>query len=127
MKIIDPAALATPRSVTCEWCGLYCRKPTERHHIVSRGMGGGSRLDIRENLIDLGGAFDCDCHGRAQAGKISKDSLFNTVAMAIDSTLAKVKSKVYRLLRADKDGKPKRKRSSDPLGGSGVVRRRPGT
>lgn len=100
MKIIDPAVMKTPRSPLCEYCGLYCRRPTERHHIVSRGMGGANRLDIEQNLIDLGGAFDCGCHDRAQRGEISKDDLFECVALKLGSTHAQVKTKVMRLLKS---------------------------
>jgi len=102
MKIIDPAALKTPRSPLCEWCGIYTRRETERHHIVSRGMGGGNRLDIPENLIDLGGAFDCGCHDKAQRGEIKQVELWVKVGNRLGKNWQTCKSKVYRLLRKPK-------------------------
>ena len=102
MKIIDPEVMNTPRSPLCEACGTYCRRPTERHHIVSRGMGGANRLDIPENLIDLGGPFDCNCHGKAQSGHIKKAKLFRIVARRMGTLAWMIRQKVYRLLRAPK-------------------------
>lgn len=104
MKVINPELLKTPRSVVCEYCGLYCRRPTERHHIIGRRMGGGSRLDIPENLIDLGSPWDCNCHERAGCGKITKAELWRIVARRMGTQAGLVRAKVMRLLRADKSG-----------------------
>lgn len=103
-KIVDPGVYNTPRSVTCEHCGLYCRKPTERHHIVSRGMGGGHRLDVPENLIDLGSVWDCSCHARAQAGLITRSALQSLVAKRLGITVQTLRIRVNKKLRGG--GKP---------------------
>lgn len=97
MKIIDKAALSTPRSPFCEYCLRSCRNPTERHHIVARGLGGGSRMDIPENLIDLGECWDCGCHQKAQAGKISKAVLWERVAAREGTTVRKILNLIARL------------------------------
>jgi hypothetical protein len=68
-------------------------------------MGGGSRLDIEENLIDLGGPWDCGCHDEAQAGMIKKDELFARVALRLNRTVEDIEETVYHLLRADKGTK----------------------
>lgn len=36
----------------CELCGRYCAR-RHPHHLLTRGHGGGSRLDIRANLAGL--------------------------------------------------------------------------
>jgi|ERR1700683_1558418 len=102
MRIIDKAALATPRSPTCQNCGCYCRKPTERHHIIARGMAGGSRMDIPQNLIDLGGWSDCDCHCRAQRGKITISALCYQVTKRYNVDGLTVQTFLRRLQRMDK-------------------------
>jgi hypothetical protein len=102
MTITDPVVMASPRSPLCQYCGLYCRQPTERHHIVPRGMGGGSRLDILINTLDLGGCWDCDCHGRAQRNEIKQDDLFRVVARREKTTVEAIREEIWRLLRTPK-------------------------
>lgn len=87
MKVIDKKALATPRSHHCEYCGRFCRYPTERHHIIPRGMAGGKRMDVPENLIDLGGAWECGCHVQAGAGEITQVELLREVGKRERKTL----------------------------------------
>jgi hypothetical protein len=63
----------------CEICGNSGSNPMNKlevHHIYSRGMGGGSRLDIGYNLIVL-----ChDCHASCQANKVDKRTLWGIAA-----------------------------------------------
>lgn len=63
----------------CELCGFFVRK-REPHHLRAKGMGSGGRLDIRCNLLALGGTeklpdgrvrFTCHCHKLFHAGKVS--------------------------------------------------------
>ena len=77
MKIVDPdVMIQLHEEVTrCELCDNRHPK-LEVHHIWSRGMGGGSRLDIPWNLIVL-----CQpCHMDAQANKIPKRTLWGIAA-----------------------------------------------
>lgn len=68
MIIIDEKLLDEFRTNgRCEWCGFYCQR-REAAHIFARGMGGGGRLDIRINLVGLGGPGECDCHGSSHRG-----------------------------------------------------------
>jgi len=46
---------------TCAFCLAKCRA-RQPHHIRPKGHGGGSRLDIRINLISLGHPLECPCH-----------------------------------------------------------------
>lgn len=57
MKIVDKKLLATYRGLQrCWWCGFI--KWTQAHHLVTKGMGGSRRADVRLNLASL-----CiDCH-----------------------------------------------------------------
>ena len=68
MLIKDESLLDTFRGPgICEMCRKWVtyRSP---HHVVCRGIGGGSRCDIRENLISLCGPFvgGENCHDKAQ-------------------------------------------------------------
>jgi hypothetical protein len=105
VKIKDKAVLATPRSLRCEYCDRLCGHDTERHHIVFRGIGGGKRLDIVENVVDLGGPWDCGCHQKADARKITSDELYAIVAKRLGTTARKIKNKIKRLLAMDKWGR----------------------
>lgn len=53
------SSFAVPGS--CEYCLRVCRM-CHGHHIYPTGAGGGSRLDIRLNLVRLGDPFCCGCH-----------------------------------------------------------------
>jgi len=65
MKVISEAALDRFRtSGPCECCQKFCQR-REPHHILSRGQEGQRRIDKEENLVALGGTFDCLCHRNA--------------------------------------------------------------
>ncbi len=51
----------------CEFCRRWC-VAREAAHIVTRGFGGWSRMDIRINLVSLGSAYECGCHYHAHQG-----------------------------------------------------------
>lgn len=102
MKVIDKAAMATPRSPHCQYCRRLCHHPTERHHIIPRGMAGGKRMDVPENLIDLGGPWDCNCHTIAQAGRFTHEELFEEVAKREGRTVKWLMAFLNRLYLAPK-------------------------
>lgn len=52
MRVIDPELVASIRVESCAWPGCKCPH-SQVHHIYPRGMGGGSHLDIPENLLPL--------------------------------------------------------------------------
>ncbi len=59
----------------CERCDTR-KGPFHCHHIWARGMGGGSRLDVRINLIIL-----CvECHNKAHSSGITKRELWGIAA-----------------------------------------------
>lgn len=48
----------------CEWCRMITPEGADPAHIFAKGLGGGSRLDIRINLVAL-----CrECHVMSHAG-----------------------------------------------------------
>lgn len=51
IEINDDLLAAFARQNKCEHCN--CQGPVEGHHIFSRGLGGGTRLDIPINLIAI--------------------------------------------------------------------------
>lgn len=84
MKIVNDALLKEFRRKTrCEFCGRYCPQGVDPHHIIKRGLGGGSRVDIPLNVIGLCRGFTKDgwvsCHQDADDGKITKAQLFAVV------------------------------------------------
>lgn len=55
----------------CAICGKWSRY-TQWHHIVYRSHGG-DESDM--NMIEVGGAFSCDCHGKIHSGEISVEEV----------------------------------------------------
>ncbi len=108
MRVVDEDCLKLFREKPrCELCGraLYAR--AHPHHIHSRGAG---RLDIPINLISLGGYVDCNCHGAAHAGKVTRDALQAIAARREGVTVEAAIDEVHRIRRADKNGEEPRRR-----------------
>ena len=99
MTIIDPVLLLAFRlKGRCEWCGKY--GAVDPHHLWCRGMGGGSRLDVSENLIAL-----CrECHGLVHAGQIVKADLLAVVAAREHCTQDDLVAFVLKLKKAPRRG-----------------------
>lgn len=78
MKIVDEHLLDKFRTPgKCEVCGVRV-KAREPHHLLSKGMGGGSRLDVAENIVAVGRSAPfplCPCHSRIHDGHISRAQL----------------------------------------------------
>ena len=82
----------------CEWCGKPCQR-REPHHIFSRGLGGGGRLDIPCNLVALGSSllWECACHQAAHAGSISRLQLLLVVGHRECCLASDIEEEVWRL------------------------------
>src|SRR5437868_14662554 len=97
MLVKDEGVLEEFRSrKRCDWCGggPSFDLPLVPHHIRCRGHGGGSRLDIRENLLTV-----CwRCHAWIQE-HIPADAQFAVVAAREGTTVQKIRNKINRLLR----------------------------
>lgn len=85
----------------CELCRAWCQA-REPHHILCRGHGGGNRLDVRLNLISLGSAYDCNCHGRYHDGHIPRCRILAVVCRREDVLPEFLLDELYRLRRAPK-------------------------
>ncbi len=86
----------------CGWCARWCNH-RQAAHLVAKGMGGGKRLDIRINLISLGCAFCCNCHGKSHNGERPMYcDLLAVVAAREQTTQDQIEREVAALLRAPK-------------------------
>ncbi len=95
MRIEDEKCLDSFRQAPCcEYCHAPSRDGLHPHHWYARGMGGASRLDIRENLISLCPA----CHGKVHDGNIHREAILVLIALREKKTPEEIKGIVYRLL-----------------------------
>ncbi len=82
----------------CQWChrGAPRRHP---HHLISRGMGGGTRLDLTINLVAL-----CPvCHGLTHQGQEPcREDLLAVVATRYSLLQPEVLARLYLFVRAPK-------------------------
>ena len=99
MVILDEKLLKTFRGPGgCAWCGKWSLR-REAHHIFCRGIGGGSRLDHRYNLISLGPWYSCTCHADAQANRITKADLLALVSAREGVLQSDIEDEINRLRR----------------------------
>jgi hypothetical protein len=103
MRIVDEALLTELRQArVCGWCLMDLRHPPEVHHILGKGAG---RVDIRGNLIPLGGPWDCNCHGLVHAGDwASRGELLAATAARDGTTAHAIEAEVWRIRRTPKAG-----------------------
>lgn len=102
MRIVDEILLSRFRLAPhCEYCRRALRRPAEPHHLLTRGHGGGARLDIAVNLVSLGCAFDCGCHHRFHAGLIPRCDLVALVCQRERLLLGESELKTVLLVLQD--------------------------
>ena len=54
MKIVSESTLDAFRSALyCEWCGDRLRGKAHPHHVATKGIGGGGRIDHPLNIVSL--------------------------------------------------------------------------
>jgi hypothetical protein len=84
LRVLNKALLREFHCVRdCEGCGR--RVKCCGHHIKPAGMSGGSRMDLRINIVAIGlTEFDCSCHmdfhdGRGQSCEKQKQRFLQAV------------------------------------------------
>lgn len=101
MIICDDARLKRGReSGLCEICLRPCRV-REFHHWKPKGMGGGSRLDVAINLIDVGSTrnFECHCHTQCESGLITQGHVLGLIAKRHRVKPISIQHAIWVLLR----------------------------
>lgn len=100
MIVIDEALLDQFRGPgRCEFCGALVKR-REAAHVLARGMGGGSRLDVRENLVALCGPWDGACHLKSHQGQHpTTQDLLEVVAKREQKTAAEILDYLWKLKR----------------------------
>jgi hypothetical protein len=94
VRVISPAAMAACRAKgRCENCG----KPgaVDCHHLHSRGIGGGTRIDVPELLM----ALDRQCHDLAA---VLGNTLLEKVAAREKTTVELLTEFRWRIIREPK-------------------------
>jgi hypothetical protein len=87
----------------CELCGNWC-DVREPHHVFARGLGGGARLDIPENLLALGSTpgWQCRCHRLCEDGFIPRHAQLCVVALREGMEVEEVEAEIHRVRRLPK-------------------------
>ena len=102
MIIKNPSLLASCRSKgRCALCGKYCNR-REGHHVLCRGMGGGSRLDVKIHLVCVGSTRtrECDCHSRIDT-KEGRERCLRIVADREKCQVEDIEEALWVLIRLD--------------------------
>lgn len=110
MKIVDQKYLDSRKGPgPCDVCGKHCRGRVP-HHVMHRGRGSANRLDIPINILWVGAVFECTCHDDCDRYRISRTRQLEIVAAREKWESADaVETELFRLIRADKDGREKRR------------------
>jgi hypothetical protein len=97
--VINEALLAEFRAKPfCEVCGAPNKVGLDPHHLHHKGLGGGSRLDIVENLL----AVCRDCHSHIHSGLADREHLWWLVALRQEKMVDQIKEHVWEMLRKPK-------------------------
>lgn len=112
MILVNKPLLAEFRRRRCEVCGNA--PPSEPHHVLCRGMGGGGRIDHPFNLLSA-----ClRCHRRYHDGNLmiggkraTKADMFAIVALRERRPVDELEAAVYAMRNA-----PKNTPMDEPLG-----------
>lgn len=98
MKVINQELLRQfARAGRCELCGSSC-KHCHAHHLLARGMGGGGRVDIPENLLAL-----CPpCHRKTHDGHVKLEVLVKLVGERMGLAPDVVLERIWEIRRRRK-------------------------
>ena len=84
------------------WCEKCCKRHpmvVDPAHIIARGMGNGSRVDVEENLVGL-----CRTHhNQHHSGHIKQSEMWAMAAKRLGKTAEECRLYVYLILRTPKE------------------------
>ncbi len=98
MRIPDKELLAAIRAEKkCAWCG----RPgyVEAAHIFAKGMGNAWQMDLRINVLPLGGFPGCCCHIESHRGRMSRSDLLAVVAARTGLLQREIETALFLLRR----------------------------
>ncbi len=97
MKVLNPDLLATCRTKRCAVCSKTYG--VTAHHFHAKGMGGGSQLDIPENLLPV-----CvECHDKIHRGKIMRVEVLALIAARLGKTPEECQQVIWDTLAMNKE------------------------
>lgn len=105
MIVIDQKLLdAMKAAERCDYCGAKIPF-ADPHHVDARAMGGGRRLDLRQNIARLCPTFyGNNCHHKVTIGRISKDDMLACVAKREKTTAGRLRRYLDACHNAPKEG-----------------------
>jgi hypothetical protein len=102
MRVVDDEVLSLARSVgRCEKCGRRLYPLSPHHCFIKRGMGGGRRLDLPENIASL---CEIPCHNAAEHSEAFNEEVREIVAKRVGTTAQAILEWLWLCLRTDKAG-----------------------
>ncbi len=102
MKFIDESAMKRCRNRgKCELCGAV--GPTDSHHAFSRGVGGGTRVDLDCFLLAVCREWGFDCHGKIHRHPQFKGEAMLYLAWREKTTTDALKELFWWINRQDKN------------------------
>lgn len=101
MIVIDDKCLSHFRSLgTCEMCGRRVYPLDPHHAFIKRGVGGGSRLDVREQIAGL---CRIPCHHRAEHNTEFNRQIQERIAHREGTTVEAIFDWLWTVLRTPKE------------------------
>lgn len=88
----------------CDFCGKFCPE-LEPHHLVCRGIGGGSRIDADFCILAVGAKLQCLCHNGRHSLKPNPtaDEMLEKKSEILDCQPEDIRRAVYFLRKWDND------------------------
>ena len=103
MRVLDEALLETYRAPgKCWLCGKWFPRLEAHHSFVMRGMAGGCRVDLPENLSSLCASLK-GCHQLVTVNKAAREMVRCVVAERCGATVEQVYDWLFLVLRTPRE------------------------